>query len=75
MHALKLTHFLSHTHTVRQCQKASFGVFLLCSEPTLTSTVSEAVQDVSLVAQALKAAGVVDAGVVTGSLEGALVNV
>lgn len=41
----------------------------------LTSAVSEAVQDVALVAQALEAARVVDAGVVTGSLEGALVNV
>lgn len=46
-----------------------------CTEHNLTSTVSEAVQDVSLVAQALEAARVVDAGVVTGSLEGALVNV
>ena len=35
----------------------------------------EAVQDVSLVAQALEAARVVDAGVVAGSLKGALVNV
>lgn len=35
----------------------------------------EAVHDVSLVAQALEAAGVVDAGVVTGSLKGALINV
>ena len=42
---------------------------------SLTSTVSEAVQDVTLVAQALKAAWVVDAGVVAGSLEGALVDV
>lgn len=41
----------------------------------LTSAVSEAVQDVALVTQALEAAGVVDAGVVTGSLEGALVDV
>lgn len=36
---------------------------------------SEAVQDVSLVAQALEAARVVDAGVVAGSFKGALVNV
>lgn len=41
----------------------------------LTSAVSEAVQDVALVAEALEAAGVVDAGVVAGPLEGALVNV
>lgn len=41
----------------------------------LTSAVSEAIQDVALVAQALEAARVVDAGVITGSLEGALVNV
>lgn len=45
------------------------------SEQTLTSAVGEAVHYVSLVAQALEAARVVDAGVVTGSLEGALVNV
>lgn len=36
---------------------------------------SEAVQDVAFVADALKAAGVVDAGVITGPLERALVNV
>lgn len=45
------------------------------SELTLTSTVSQAVQDVSFVAQALKAARVVDACVITGSLKGALINV
>lgn len=45
------------------------------SELTLTSTVSQTVQDVSFVAQALKAAGVVDACVITGSLKGALINV
>lgn len=45
------------------------------SELTLTSTVSQTVQDVSFVAQALKAAGVVDARVITGSLKGALINV
>lgn len=39
------------------------------------STVSQAVQDVSFVAQALKTARVVDAGVITGSLKGALINV
>lgn len=75
MHSSSHTFCHTHTHTLRRCQKASFGVFLLSAEPTLTSTVSEAVQDVSLVAQALKAAGVVDAGVVAGPLEGALVNV
>lgn len=41
----------------------------------LTSAVSEAIQDVSLVAQALKAAGIVDTGVVAGPLKGALVDV
>lgn len=68
------SHTFCHTHT-SAVSESQFGVFLLCAEPTLTSTVSEAVQDVSLVAQALKAAGVVDAGVVAGSLEGALINV
>lgn len=42
---------------------------------TLTSAVGEAVEDVALVAQALEAAGVVDARVVAGPLEGALVDV
>lgn len=42
---------------------------------SLTSAVGEAVQDVALVAEALEAAGVVDAGVVAGPLEGALVDV
>lgn len=42
---------------------------------TLTSTVCEAVEDVSLVAQALEAAGIVDAGVVAGPLKGALIDV
>lgn len=61
-----------HTHTHPSAVSSShFHV----SEQTLTSAVSEAVQDVSLLAQALKAAGVVDAGVVAGSLKGALVNV
>lgn len=50
-------------------------MFPQCTEQALTSTVREAVQDVALVAQALKAAGVVDAGVVARPLEGALVNV
>lgn len=45
------------------------------SELTLTSTVSQTVQDVSFVAQALKAARVVDACVITGSFKGALINV
>lgn len=59
------------------CQKHLSCVKVPCIPPrrTLTSAVSEAVQDVALVAQALEAARVVDAGVVTGSLEGALVNV
>lgn len=61
----------SVTHTLQLCQ----FVFLLGQIWTLTSTVSEAVQDVALVAQALKAARVVDAGVVAGSLKGALVDV
>lgn len=52
-----------------------FHVFFSFSELTLTSTVSQTVQDVSFVAQALKAARVVDACVITGSLKGALVNV
>lgn len=41
----------------------------------LTSAVSQAVQDEAFVAQALEAAGVVDARVVAGPLEEALVDV
>lgn len=71
--------FLSRwTHTL----VAALGVYAaILTAPAVdaafiyVSTVSEAVQDVSLVAQALKAARVIDAGVVTGSLKGALINV
>lgn len=72
--ACTLAHTFSVTHT-SAVLNSRFGVFPQCTEQALTSTVREAVQDVALVAQALKAAGVVDAGVVAGPLEGALVNV
>lgn len=70
-HTLSVTHTHTHFGGVRKPVLVYFSWAL----SRLTSTVSEAVQDVSLVAQALKAAGVVDAGVVAGPLEGALVNV
>lgn len=57
------SHILCHTHTVSD------------SLVMLTSAVSEAIQDVSLVAQALKAARIVDTGVVAGPFKGALVDV
>lgn len=68
------TFSVTHTHT-SAVLNSRFGVFPQCTEQALTSAVREAVQDVALVAQALEAAGVVDAGVVAGPLEGALVNV
>lgn len=42
---------------------------------TLTSTVGEAVENIPLLAQTLKTAGVVDTGVITGPLKGTLVYV
>lgn len=70
-----ITHTDSHTHT-RLSQTGES----VCSggdafERPLTSTVSEAVQDVALVAKTLKAARVVDADVVTCSLKGAFIDV
>lgn len=41
----------------------------------LTSAVSQAIQDVAFVAQALEAAGVVDARVVARPLKGALIDI
>lgn len=79
-----IIYFVTHTSAVSNSKflpNLQFHVLLPCSghwdrsEVTLTYTVSKAVQDVSLFAQTLKAARVVDAGVVTGSLKGALVNV
>lgn len=72
-HSDKHFHPQTHTHA-RAHTQPTLQQALECRR-ALTSAVSEAVQDVALVAEALEAAGVVDAGVVTGPLEGALVNV
>lgn len=69
------THTALHTSTWPSPTTATHGAASFSCAALLTSAVSQAVQDVAFVAQALEAAGVVDARVVARPLEGALIDI